>query len=429
MSASSSGSIERGGHGAASYYAGSSLTPPTTAANAPPQNVTEEGDEVVSGKYRLIKCLGYGIYGAVFSARCPYAPGPEGPLAIKMALQNRNATCDKVVQGHLYVSNESIRRDIKYLKILHDGSKASEFFIDLLDSYKDSQLGQYCMVMPQMACSLQDAILQTEKRQPYPWEQKTYPCLEIDTKDMRHGMSLKHVRSLARQLLYAAEHMQNKDIVHTDIKPGNILMTSLGGTQIKLCDFGSAATPYRSHDRWQALQYRAPEATVQSAADYPLDMWGIAVVILEALFGGDLFPTIDQEKSTFEQNVDHLLNIISFVGHCYQMMNSWNEVGLALYEYDQEQWKIKAGEKADLFMRSQRTWQEILSPELLKAKQAAEWSPSRRAAMTLDFQRFEKFMKRMLDPNPSTRYTAKDALKDPWICQDEYGEQYERERE
>lgn len=423
MSASASeGSARASRAGVLEALADSACNPTSAkmpqAANKGSQDTTKKVGDAVSGKYQLLKTIGYGAFGIVYSAKCLDPSGPTGLLAIKAALSNRDGSSNKVDKTHLIFSNRSLRREQRCLKILHDGSKASDYFIKFIDSYTDPRQGQFCLVMPQMACSLYDAVIQTRQRPPYSWEQKAYPYLKYS--QFHEGFSLERTKSIARKLLRAADHMRNYKVVHTDIKPENILMTSVEGDQIKICDFGSSDTPNASFTLRQALFYRAPEATISKEADFPLDIWGIGCVLAEALTGGSLINTrVDKSKSEDELNSQHLLNIASFVGDWHHVTHLSSPVKLLIYENNAGHWKVKAGEIEALFEQSRRSWEDVLSPELLQAKQAQFWSPSKRAAVALDFKLFENFMKKLLDPNPETRYTASGALQDPWLCNDE----------
>jgi len=115
------------------------------------------------------------------------------------------------------------------------------------------------------------------------------------------GMPETQVARLAWQTASALEHMHLLDLVHRDIKPGNILFDNAGGAnapdmRIKLCDFGFA-TKCGGKMMLRKLvgtpSYIAPELTgAGKEGGYrgrPVDMWALGVVLFEALHGKPTF--------------------------------------------------------------------------------------------------------------------------------------------
>ena len=93
------------------------------------------------------------------------------------------------------------------------------------------------------------------------------------------------VSRVCRALQYVFEKAA---IVHRDISPSNIMMTSEG--TVKLIDFGIAT---RSGTRDSCLtgkpSYMAPEMVVELRADYRSDLFSLATVLYEMLTGERLF--------------------------------------------------------------------------------------------------------------------------------------------
>ena len=107
------------------------------------------------------------------------------------------------------------------------------------------------------------------------------------------GINLTAVKSYARQLLCALRHLEKHRIVHSDIKPDNILVSANFST-LKLCDFGSAffetdhdndPTPYLV-----SRFYRPPEVILGLEYDRMVDLWSVGVTISELYTGSVLFP-------------------------------------------------------------------------------------------------------------------------------------------
>ena len=97
-------------------------------------------------------------------------------------------------------------------------------------------------------------------------------------------LPIETVACIIHKVLKALAYLRSKRIVHRDVKPGNILISSRG--QIKLCDFGIAVQLPEGED--VALvervvgtrRYMASElTTLGQAFDYSADIWGAGVVL------------------------------------------------------------------------------------------------------------------------------------------------------
>ncbi|XP_040820611.1 cyclin-dependent kinase 6 isoform X2 [Ochotona curzoniae] len=117
----------------------------------------------------------------------------------------------------------------------------------------------------------------------------------------------RYIVDMMFQLLRGLDFLHSHRVVHRDLKPQNILVTSNG--QIKLADFGLA----RIYSFQMALTsvvvtlwYRAPEVLLQSSYATPVDLWSV----------GCIFAEMFRRKPLFRgsSDVDQLGKILDVIG-------------------------------------------------------------------------------------------------------------------
>ncbi|XP_041034124.1 serine/threonine-protein kinase ULK3 isoform X1 [Carcharodon carcharias] len=95
-------------------------------------------------------------------------------------------------------------------------------------------------------------------------------------------------RRFLQQLASALQYLHQRNISHLDLKPQNILLSSLTTPHLKLADFGFAQhmSPW---DEKYVLRgsplYMAPEMVCRQQYDARVDLWSVGVILYEALFG------------------------------------------------------------------------------------------------------------------------------------------------
>lgn len=101
------------------------------------------------------------------------------------------------------------------------------------------------------------------------------------------------------QILQGVEYLHNRRVLHLDLKPDNIMVTTLNA--IKIVDFGSAQsfnplTLKQTDSRLGTLEYMAPEMVKGEVVGPPADVWSIGVVTHIMLSGRLPFEDKDPQQ-------------------------------------------------------------------------------------------------------------------------------------
>lgn len=102
-------------------------------------------------------------------------------------------------------------------------------------------------------------------------------------------LPLREVMLIAYQLGRALEHLSERNVVHRDVKPHNVMWTS--ERDVKLIDFGlalstDASVPLQRGEVLGTLGYMAPEQLVDAdAVDHRADLYGLGATLMHALSG------------------------------------------------------------------------------------------------------------------------------------------------
>jgi serine/threonine protein kinase len=113
-----------------------------------------------------------------------------------------------------------------------------------------------------------------------------------------HRLGLDRRLAFFRQVCRAVEHVHRHGVIHCDIKPGNILMSSAGSDSIpKLIDFGIAMrltdgmsmgrSPLQPDDPVGTPAYMSPEQTAGGlrGLDQRVDVYSLGVLLTELIVG------------------------------------------------------------------------------------------------------------------------------------------------
>ncbi|SCU86725.1 LAMI_0D03356g1_1 [Lachancea mirantina] len=235
-------------------------------------------DFTVDRRFQLIKEIGHGAYGIVCSARFTEAT-EETTVAIK-----------KVT--NVFSKTLLCKRSLRELKLLRHfrGHKniTCLYDMDIVFTPDGSFNGLY-LYEELMECDMHQII---KSGQP---------------------LTDAHYQSFIYQTLCALKYIHSADVLHRDLKPGNLLVNA--DCQLKVCDFGLARGYSENPDennqflteyvatRW----YRAPEIMLSyQGYTKAIDVWSCGCILAEFLGGKPIFKGKDY--------VDQLNRILQILG-------------------------------------------------------------------------------------------------------------------
>lgn len=113
-----------------------------------------------------------------------------------------------------------------------------------------------------------------------------------------NGRSLREVRVITKQLVKACSFIHGLGVIHSDIKPENVLL-SLDGTSVKLADFDAAFLIEKSaRYKGAVIQtpiYRSPEVILGIEPTSAIDMWSLAVLIADVYINKNIFCPVEDD--------------------------------------------------------------------------------------------------------------------------------------
>jgi len=106
-------------------------------------------------------------------------------------------------------------------------------------------------------------------------------------------LSMQEIKLIAKQIFSAVEYLHERNIIHRDIKPDNIILDE--NNKVILCDFDLAKRFENLKNDKKCknvctVYYKPPEILVGSQFyDETIDIWGIGCIIVEMILKKPLF--------------------------------------------------------------------------------------------------------------------------------------------
>ncbi|KAJ4843162.1 hypothetical protein Tsubulata_018589 [Turnera subulata] len=213
--------------------------------------------ELLDGRYEIIAAHGKGVFSTVVRAKDLKAGFGE-PEEVAIKIIRNNETMRKAGDLEVSILKKLVGADLENKR----------HCVRFLSSFK--YRNHLCLVFESLHMNLREVLKKFGRN---------------------IGLKLTAVRAYAKQLFIALKHLRNCGVLHSDIKPDNMLVNEAKNV-LKLCDFGNAMfsgkneiTPYLV-----SRFYRAPEIILGLQYDHPMDMWSVGCCLYELYTGKVLFP-------------------------------------------------------------------------------------------------------------------------------------------
>lgn len=336
--------------------------------------IVREGDQITP-RYQIRGMLGQGTFGKVVNC---YDRKLRRCVAIKVI---------RAVQKY----RDASQIEIRVLQCLRQNDPLNEYqCVQLLETFDFRN--HVCIVSDLLDRSVFD-FLKDNHFQPF-------PC--------------RNIWYFAKQLFKSVAFLHGLSLIHTDLKPENVLLVDasydvvatsrranarkkrvLRNADIRLIDFGSATFNDEYHSGVVSTRhYRAPEIILGMGWSYPCDAWSLGCILVEFFTGDALFQTHD--------NLEHLAMMEMVLGALPDDYRRKAETYKPEYfrnghlDYP----KPETSKQSRRYVQNMKRLQDIVAAPAAYAKHN---------------QAFVSLLRRLLDFDPAKRITMQEALMHPYF--------------
>ncbi|CCE61530.1 hypothetical protein TPHA_0A04570 [Tetrapisispora phaffii CBS 4417] len=213
----------------------------------------ENNNEINNTKYLVLDVLGQGTFGQVVKCQ---------------NITTKALVAIKVIKSKSEYVNQSIS-EVRYLELINKkiDPENKHHFLRLFDTFIHKN--HLCLVFELLSNNLYELLKQNQF----------------------HGLNIRLIKILTKQLLDSLTILKMNKLVHCDLKPENISLISPDKPDIKIIDFGSSCEETRTlYTYIQSRFYRAPEIMLGLPYSSSIDMWSLGCIVAELFLGIPIFP-------------------------------------------------------------------------------------------------------------------------------------------
>ena len=209
--------------------------------------------------------------------------------------------------------------------------------------------------------------------------------------------TMNRLKKIMYQVLIALKYIHSLGLVHCDIKPENIVIKSYSRCEVKLIDFGSSCFVTDHLTTYiQSRSYRAPEVILGVKYDTKIDIWSLGAVLAEMFTGYVLFQN---------DSISTMLARIGAIMGPFPDVLLQNQPEAAKYFIAGGDVSYEHNEDGYFIIHKKRT---NLRSRLHVYSEPSEFRDS-------PDDMFVNFVANMLELDHTKRWSAVEALADPWL--------------
>jgi len=330
--------------------------------------------DIVYGKYEVFGNQGRGVFSSV--------------LRVRSIEEDENEYVIKVIRN-----NDTMRKagmkEIEHLLLIGEMDPHGTKHCVRLFNHFDHR-NHLCLVFEPMHCNLRQLI---------------------KTVGAGRGFHIRAVQTYAKQIFKALQHLVRCRIIHADIKPDNILISS-DRNLVKICDFGSAMKPEEVEltPILGSRYYRAAEVMVGHLAAFAIDMWAMGCVLSEVYTG----------KILFRGDPDNNKMLSKIVPLCGRYPPKFGRAGAFYSQHFDENGDFlertedvngQQIQKRHAYQAPQKDWLTVLHPSAIHYK-------ALNAQERTKVNQFKDLLTKCFMLDPIKRLTPQQALIHPFVFSD-----------